>query len=89
MKRYSKEQYRKWGKEGGSELLKPSVIRAYRNGTLKANGKVVKPPEKHKKKSKQGDKMKKKERKSPKRVAAGKKAARTMKRKYGKDMRKG
>ena len=52
MKRYSKEQYRKWGKEGGSELLKPSVIRAYRNGTLKANGKVVKPPEKSKKKSK-------------------------------------
>jgi hypothetical protein len=28
-------------------------------------------------------------RKSPKRVAAGKKAARTMKRKYGKDMQKG
>ena len=27
--------------------------------------------------------------KSPKRVAAGKKAARTMKRKYGKDMKKG
>jgi hypothetical protein len=33
--------------------------------------------------------MKKHERKSPKRVAAGKKAARTMKRKYGKDMKKG
>jgi hypothetical protein len=28
-------------------------------------------------------------RKSPKRVAAGKKAARTMKRRYGKDMKKG
>jgi hypothetical protein len=33
--------------------------------------------------------MAKKERKSAKRVAAGKTAARTMKRKYGKDMKKG
>jgi hypothetical protein len=41
MKRFSKEQYRKWGKLGGSPLL-----RAYRQGRVSIDGKRVHPKRK-------------------------------------------
>ena len=68
----------KYGKQGGNPLLM-----AQRQGKrITVDGKPY-----HRKSKQRRTEMAK--RKSPKRVAAGKKAARTSKRRYGKDMKKG
>lgn len=44
------EEAVKYGMKGGSPILKPNVLKAYRAGRLRVDGKVIKPPEKKKRK---------------------------------------